>query len=129
MACPACGGETITYPVAPALREQLPGDAAGARTCRDCLALRPEPDPPDAVPDLTVVADAVPSDPDTAVPLLLLVGLLESLAVNRQEITALLEAVERGGADPLLAVDRLDHAVDDPHVDLGARRRQLEQLL
>jgi hypothetical protein len=37
----------------------------------------------------------------------LVVGLLSSLAVYRQEISALLEVVERAGVDPLLVVDRL----------------------
>jgi len=70
------------------------------------------------------------SNPDAAVPFVLLVGLVPSLARYRSEISALLEVVERAGTDPLLALDRL---ADDPGVesdtDLRGRRRQLEQLL
>lgn len=130
MSCPACGGEQLSFPVSPALREYLPGDAPGASLCRRCLTMRPETDPPEAVPDFTAVSDAFPTNEAAAVPVALLVGLLDSLAVHRQEITALLEEAERAGTDPLLVVDRLDGAFgDDAAVDLGRRRRQLEQFL
>jgi len=130
MACPDCGGETISIPVPAELREYLPGEAPGTALCRACLSIHPDPDPPAETPDLSAVDDAFPTDSDAAVPLALLVGLLDSLALNRQEITALLERVEREGVDPLLAVDRLaDSYGDRAHVDLSARRRQLEQLL
>jgi hypothetical protein len=50
--------------------------------------------------------------------------------LHREEITALLERVERAGTDPLLVVDRLaDSYGETAHVDLDARRQQLEQLL
>jgi len=50
--------------------------------------------------------------------------------MHREEITALLERVEREGVDPLLVLDRLDASYGEAaHVDLGRRRRQLEQLL
>jgi hypothetical protein len=92
--------------------------------------MEPTDESPDSVPDLTALDDAFPSNPDDAVPLVLLVGLLDSLALHRAEITALLERVERAGTDPLLAVDRLaDSYGDDAHVDLARRRHQLEQLL
>ncbi|WP_262180034.1 DUF6276 family protein [Haloarcula laminariae] len=130
MSCQSCGGETVAVPVSAELREYLPGDAPAVAVCRACLAMEPTDDAPEAVPDLTVLDDAVPSSPEAAVPLVLLVGLLDSLAVHRPEITALLERVEQAGTDPLLAVDRLaDGYGADAHVDLAARRRQLEQLL
>jgi hypothetical protein len=130
MDCPDCGHETLAFPVAPAVREYLPGDETGAALCRRCLSLHPTADPPASVPDFTAVSDAFPDDEDGAVSLALLLGLLSSLALYRSEISALLERVERAGTDPLLALDRLaDDPSLDPAVDLRGRRRQLEQLL
>jgi hypothetical protein len=92
----------------------------------------PEPEPNQGAdaPDLTRVSDAFPDNPDAAVPLALLVGLLDSLALYREEIATLLAAVERAGTDPLLALDRLaaDEGIET-ELDLAGRRRQLEQLL
>jgi len=130
MTCQNCGGDHVGIPVPPDLREYLPGESVAVGLCRDCLAIAPVDDAPTAPPDLTELDDAFPSNPDAAVPLALLVGLLDSLALHRAEITALLERVETAGTDPLLAVDRLaDSYGADAHVDLTGRRRQLEQLL
>ena len=130
MSCQSCGGETVALPVPAELREYLPGDAPAVALCRDCLAMEPTDEAPDELPDLTSLDDAFPAEADAAVPLALLVGLLDSLALHRGEITALLERVERAGTDPLLAVDRLaDSYGGDAHVDLARRRHQLEQLL
>ncbi|MBX0287733.1 DUF6276 family protein [Haloarcula salinisoli] len=130
MSCQSCGGETVAVSVPAELREYLPGNAPAVAVCRACLAMEPADDVPGESPDLTVLDEAVPGNSDAAVPLLLLVGLLDSLALHRAEITALLERVEQAGTDPLLAVDRLaDSYGDDAHVDLGRRRHQLEQLL
>ncbi|MFB6223703.1 MAG: DUF6276 family protein [Haloarcula sp.] len=130
MSCPACSGDLVSFPVPADLQTFLPGDTPGASVCQSCLAIQPEPAPPAAVPDLTVLGDAIPDDAAAAVPVVLLVGLLDSLALHREEITALLERVEREGVDPLLVLDRLDARYGErAHVDLGSRRRQLEQLL
>ncbi|MFC6757130.1 MULTISPECIES: DUF6276 family protein [Haloarcula] len=130
MSCSHCGGALVAVPVRADLREYLPGDAPAVALCRACLAMEPADESPDDVPNLTDLDDAFPASADAAVPMALLVGLLDSLAVHRAEITALLERVERAGTDPLLAVDRLaDSYGDDAHVDLGRRRHQLEQLL
>jgi hypothetical protein len=130
MACTHCGGDLLPVPVPPELREYVPEEPTAVGLCRDCLAMAPVDDPPASVPDLSALDDAFPSNPDAAVPLALLVGLLDSLAVHRAEITALLERAERAGTDPLLVVDRLaDSYGDAAHVDLAGRRRQLEQLL
>ncbi|WP_135364985.1 DUF6276 family protein [Halosimplex halophilum] len=130
MTCPDCGAPTLSFPVPERYREALPGEHAAAEVCTRCLALRPVADPPDEVPDFTAISDAVPSNDDAAVPFVLMVGLIPSLATNRSEISELLATVERAGTDPLLALDRL---ADDPTVDAAAdlrgRRRQLEQLL
>lgn len=130
MACPACGGDLVSFPVPSDLQQFLPGDAPGASVCGSCLALQPDPAPPTAVPTFSTLGDPIPDDDAAAVPLVLLVGLLDSLAIHRDEITALLERIEREGVDPLLALDRLDAEYGAAaHVDIGARRRQLEQLL
>jgi hypothetical protein len=120
--CPFCGvGCGI---------QVLPGEEPGAALCTRCLRLHPVDDPPADTPEFTAISDAFPSNPEAAVPLAVLVGLLDSLARYRSEIGALLARVERAGTDPFLAVDRL---ADDPEVaaaaDLRTRRRQLEQLL
>jgi hypothetical protein len=127
MSCQRCGGETLGLPVPEELRQYLPGDTPSVLVCRACLAMEPTDEAVDSLPDLTVLDDAIPNNPDAAVPMVLLVGLLDSLALHREEITALLERVERAGTDPLLVVDRLGE--NDAHVDLGRRRHQLEQLL
>jgi len=130
MSCQSCGGETVALLVPGDLRDYLPGTAPAVAICRGCLAMEPSDEAPDTVPDLSAIDDAFPQNPDAALPLALLVGLLDSLALHRAEITALLERVERAGTDPLLVVDRLaDSYGDDAHVGLAARRQQLEQLL
>lgn len=125
MDCPACGGGCVVFAVPSDLREYLPADAPAAALCTDCLTLHPveEADPD---PDFTRVGEAFPTG-EAAVPMAMLLGLLDSLAIYRQEVTALLERVERAGADPLLCIDRLSN--EGRSVDLGRRRHQLEQLL
>jgi hypothetical protein len=130
MDCPDCGVATLPFPVPADLREYLPGDDPGATICPRCLSLSPAADPPDVAPDFTEISDAFPANSEAAVPMALLVGLVDSLAQYRAEITALLERVERAGTDPFLVVDRLAADPDlDPATDLQRRRHQLEQLL
>lgn len=130
MACPDCGGDVLAFPVPADLRTALPGETPGAALCTRCLGLHPEAEPPGTVPDFRRVSDAFPADADAAVPMALLVGLLDSLALYRGEISDLLAEVERAGADPLLVLDRLAYDDDiEPAVDLRGRRRHLEQLL
>lgn len=129
MDCPACGTPAIGFAVPADLREYLPGDDPGAALCPSCLRLHPLADPPADAPDFSPVGDVFPEG-EAAIPMAILLGLLDSLAQYRTEITALLERVERAGTDPFLVVDRL---ADDPTVDAAAdlkrRRHQLEQLL
>ena len=129
MDCPNCEVATVSVPLTAEYREMLPGDSPGAAVCTRCLRLHPVGDPPAEDPDLTAVSDAFPGNA-AAVPLALLVGLLDSLATHRAEITDLLAAVERAGIDPFLAVNRLaDDPGVDAAVDLRRRRHQLEQFL
>ncbi|MEF8907556.1 MAG: DUF6276 family protein [Haloarculaceae archaeon] len=139
MDCPDCGSPTVAFD-AGEYADALPGggrsgsetDGAGTGValCTRCLALHPAADPPANQPDFQRVSDAFPANPDAAVPLALLVGLLENLALYRAEIADLLGAVERAGTDPMLVLDRLaaDESIETD-VDLAGRRKQLEQLL
>lgn len=130
MDCPACGGPTEAFAVPAAYREFLPGKERGAALCTRCLRLHPVEEAPEGGPDLASISDVLPADGDAAVPLALLLGLLENLALYRSEIDELLADVERAGVDPLLALDRLAAAPEvEAAADLPSRRRQLEQLL
>lgn len=130
MDCPDCGAALLAFQVPAGQREYLPGDDPGAAICPTCLRLVPVADPPDALPDFRAIDDAFPAEAEAAIPMAIALGLLSSLALNRQEISVLLSDVERAGVDPLLVVDRLAVAdgVETP-IDLEGRRRQLEQLL
>jgi hypothetical protein len=128
--CPACGATTVGFAVPEDLRASLPGSESAAALCTRCLALHPIDAAPAAEPSFQAISDAFPSDPDAALPMALLVGLLDNLALYRSEIATLLERVEQAGTDPLLVLDRLAHDPDvEAAVDLAGRRRQLEQLL
>jgi hypothetical protein len=128
MDCPDCGAPTVAFSVPPALCEHAPDDAAAAAICTDCLAVTAATDPADD-PAFDKVSDAFPTGP-AAVPTALFLGLIGSLAVNREAIGTLVERIERAGADPFLVIDRLAADPDlSPAVDLDRRRHQLEQLL
>ncbi|WP_275882395.1 DUF6276 family protein [Halorhabdus sp. BNX81] len=130
MDCPACGSRMLAFAVPADLREYLPGEDPGAAICPRCLELRPVADPPEESSDFRRIDDSFPAESEAAIPMALVVGLLSSLAIHRQEISALLANVERAGVDPLLVIDRLSIADGvEPSVDLEGRRRQLEQLL
>ncbi|WP_181686337.1 DUF6276 family protein [Halorhabdus salina] len=130
MDCPDCGGALLAFQVPPDQQEYLPGEEPGAAICSRCLRLLPVEDPPAEPPDFRAIDDSFPGEAEAAIPMALVVGLLSSLAVYRQEISALLEVVERAGVDPLLVVDRLAIAEGiETSIDLEGRRRQLEQLL
>jgi hypothetical protein len=131
MDCPDCGAPTIPFDPGE-YADTLPGEEPAVALCTRCLALHPVPEVaalPEDAPDFGRVSADFPGG-EAAVPFAVLVGLLDSLALYRSEVSTLLAAVERAGTDPLLALDRL--AADpelEPAVDLGVRRKQLEQLL
>lgn len=130
MTCPECGSEQLVVAVPSDLRECLPDKTEYVAICTHCLAFVPAESSramPD--PDFGTISDAFPSG-DAGVAMALAVGLLDSLALYRSEISALLERVEHGGSDPLLVLDRLaEDSVVEPHFDLDRRRTQVEQLL
>lgn len=130
MDCSECGAAALPLTIPEAYRSTMPGDEPAVTLCPRCLTVDPLTEPPDEEPSLQQVSEAFPTNREAAVPMALLVGLLANLALYRSEISELLAAVERNGADPLLVLDRL--AADDsiePELDLSGRRRQLEQLL
>lgn len=128
MTCPGCGGDQIAFGVPPAEREFVPGEESAVALCPDCLSLRPATEP-GTEPSFERLHPAFPSG-SAGVSMAILLGLLDELALHRQEISTLLERVEREGVDPLLVLSRLAGDPDiDPGTDLEARRRQLEQLL
>lgn len=126
MDCPECGAPTVAFAVPADLREHAPGEAAAI--CTRCLRVRPADAGP-ADPEFRPLAEFFP-DGEAGVALALALGLLGSLALNRDAVESLLGRAERAGADPFLTLDRLAAAGRvDPHFDLPRRRDQLEQLL
>lgn len=128
MDCPECGAAMLAFDVPSDLRAHAPGEAAHAALCPRCLTLEPAEEGGEA--DFSAVSSEFPTDPDAAVPVALAFGQLGSLALNRRDVEALLEAAEHAGADPLLLLDRLAAQGNlTPHFDPARRRHQLEQLL
>jgi hypothetical protein len=101
--------------------------------CPTCLRIDSsdrQDDPATATPaELADISPAFPPDEDAAVPMVLAIGLLTSMALHRDAIDELLTAVEAEGVDPMLVLDRLQTDPHlDPAIDVSRRRRQLEQL-
>jgi hypothetical protein len=129
MGCPACGGADLALPVPADCRDFLPDAPPGADLCVSCLRVAPRGDPPDAYPDFQRVSDAFPRDPEDGARVVVLLFLLDSLVLYREELTALAERLEADGVDPLSTLDRLDRDDGlDPHLDLERRSRQFQQL-
>lgn len=128
MECQECSAATVSFTVPEEYDSYLPGEEEFVALCTRCLAVQPAAEP-ESEPDFERVSDGFPSG-EASIPLALLLGLLGNLALYRSEITELLDAVERAGTDPLLALDRLARDPDiETDLDLSGRRRQLEQLL
>jgi len=128
MDCPACGAETVAFVVPAILREYAPGDGSVAAICTTCL--RTHATEEGAIdPAFGAITPSFPEG-EAGVAFALVLGRLDSLALEREAIVRLCEHAEREGADVLLALDRLaaDPSVE-PHFDLDRRRHQLEQLL
>lgn len=129
MECPHCSTALVAFEVPAGYQEYVPGRESAVGLCPHCLAFQPAPDA-SAEPTFERMSESFPTDPEAGIPLALLVGLLDNLALYRSEIATLLEAVERAGVDPLLVLERLASDPDvETDLDLRGRRRQLEQLL
>lgn len=130
MSCPRCDADLVAFDVPPALREHAP--AATAAICTRCLRTFAADGSADAVdgldpaspadPDFSAVDPAFP-DGEAGVALALVCGLLESFALNRASIEALVEHAERSGADAFAFFERLDAA--EAVFDLDRRRATL----
>jgi hypothetical protein len=142
MPCPHCSADTVAFAVPQTLREHAP--APEAAICTRCLRTFPAVDAADAAPDASVAPDglAVPDDSaaldfsavdpgfptgEAGIALALICGNLESFALNRASIEALVEHAEREGIDVLAVLDRLDTA--DAAFDFDRRRSTLLDVL
>ncbi|SFF82208.1 hypothetical protein SAMN04488063_0423 [Halopelagius inordinatus] len=124
--CPDCGGDLVSFAVPDGLEPHAP-DAPAAALCSNCLRTYPADAAESA--DFGSVADYFPRGDGGAATALLL-GLLDSLALNRAAIESLADRAERDGADVLLTLDRIDgDATLAPHFDVGRRRTQVGQIL
>ncbi|WP_142860274.1 DUF6276 family protein [Salinigranum halophilum] len=134
MSCPACDGEQRSFAVPPSLRPYAPDTAAWASLCTTCLRVvaADANDVADADADATVEWEPLPTG-EAGVAVALLLGLLDSLALRRADVTALLEHAEAAGGDPFLTLDRLSEMAAsgplEPHVDLDHRTAQLASLV
>lgn len=127
MDCAACGSPTVVFAVPPGLREHAPAAAERAAVCTRCLTVTPTDAPVEG--EFADVSDAFP-DGEGAAAAALAVGRLDSLALHREDVAALVGAAEHAGVDVFLLLDRLgDDPSLEPAVDLDRRRTQVEQLL
>ncbi|WP_049979736.1 DUF6276 family protein [Halolamina rubra] len=128
MACPACGAPVVAFVVPPAFREHAP--APETAICTSCLRTVPASDadtdavaPEDA--DFSRIHESFPTGRGGAA-FALVLGKLDSLALNRPAIQALCDEAERAGTDVALALERLAGASTlDPPYDVDRRRQQL----
>ncbi len=117
----------VAFAVPESLREHAP--AAEAAICTACLATCPAEaagTTASSSPAFDAVDPAFP-DGEAGVALALACGLLESFALNRRSIEALVTHAERAGADAFLFFDRLDAAA--AAFDLDRRRAAIEDVL
>jgi hypothetical protein len=130
MSCPDCGGERRQIAVPEDLREYAPEGGPGVVVCTTCLrAWSPTDAPDEPAGEASDVSDSLPSDERAAVALVLATSLLSSVARNEAALAALFDVVERAGADPRLALERLADDPDrSPAVDVRRRLRQFEGL-
>ena len=126
--CPRCENSRFTVEVPADLTAYT--DAAALDCCPRCLSSEPgdsaavDPEPP-----FETVVRRFPTGTE-GVALFLLLGELDSLALNRSEIESLVDFLESNGVDLFLTLDRLLADPDiDPSYDLARRRDQLEALL
>ncbi|OYR81620.1 hypothetical protein DJ71_13255 [Halorubrum sp. E3] len=131
MSCPHCDAAVVAFAVPPALREHAP--APTTAICTRCLRTYPASDAPTderatdgSGPDFSAVDPAFPAG-EAGIALALACGQLESLALNRASIEALVAHAERSGADAFAFFERLDAA--DAAFDLERRRSALLDLL
>ncbi|AKU06472.1 MULTISPECIES: DUF6276 family protein [Haloferax] len=127
MSCPDCDGELAVFAVPEPLESHAPEAALTVGLCAGCLRLHPaETAPTDG--DSRPLADVLPEG-DAGASVALLVGMLDSLALNRAGIVDCVEFAERSGIDVHLTLDRLQREAADPHFDVARRQAQLDAFL
>ena len=131
MDCPECGEAMVVFAVPADVRDVAPGEGTAA-ICPRCLSLvgadeRDDAAPPD--PDFSRIVESFPEG-EAGAAMAVAVGLLvDSMVLNRETITRLMEAVSDGGADPWLVLERIAASPTvRPDADVGRARRQLELL-
>lgn len=125
-----CDAPTVTFAVPPNLREYAPEGAAALAIDARTLALSPvDPEAASVESDLdfSPLVGGFPRG-RAGVAMALLLGKLDSIALNRPAIEALLDEVEAAGGDPYLTLERLAESDADPPFDVGRRREQIESL-
>lgn len=128
MECSTCQVPLVRFSVPSNYQAYVPNEAESVGFCPVCFRLESVETTP-ADPRFDRISQAFPTDPTAAIPMALALGLLESIALNRSAIQALLDDVETAGTDPLLLIDRLvSQGSIQPRYDLDRRRDQLEQL-
>lgn len=131
MAC-SCDLDPIAFTIPDSLREHAPEPTDAMAICPQCLALTvvdAEPAPSASDVDFSRINEAFPSA-EIGIAMALAIGQLDSIAMNRPAIEALVGFVSDHGTDPWLVLERLARAGSvDPDFDLDRRRRQLDQLL
>jgi hypothetical protein len=136
MSCPACGGDRVAFAVPTSLQPYTPDpdESSAATLCTTCLRVEAVDVGVDDTDDGPVAVDWEPLPTGEAgVATALLLGLLDSLALRRADVTALVDHVEATGGDVFLTLDRLvtlsRTGEVEPHVDLERRTAQLQSLL
>jgi hypothetical protein len=127
MSCPDCGGEEAVFAVPEPLESFAPEGTVTIGLCADCLRVHPS-NGRVTEGDARPLADIFP-DGEGGAAAALMVGFLDSLALNREAIVDCAEYAERHGVDVHLILDRLEQTVPDPHFDVGRRHSQLETFL
>ncbi|MDZ7702355.1 MAG: DUF6276 family protein [Halobacteriales archaeon] len=131
MDCPACEATMVAFVVPEAYRAHSPDGASAVALCPSCLTLAPAqgdaPPPDDA--DFSRVLESFPAG-EAGAAMALAAGLLvDSLALHRDAVRELFEAVSDAGEDPWLVLERLAAAgTVQPDADLSKLRHQLDQL-
>lgn len=129
MACPVCDAPVVAFAIPHALRDYAPTDSPHAAICSTCLTVTPVEDGPND-PDFSPILEDFP-DGDAGIAMALALGLIvDSVAMNRDDIAELFERVQDEGVDPWLLLERLEVAGSvDAAADLDRAYRQLNQLL
>lgn len=128
--CSHCRADAVGITIPERIRDHARTDSPYASVCRVCLTVDLLEDEPTGNESLTIISDAFPDDEETAAMVAVVVGLLDSLALYRRDIQAVVDELEAAGVDALLVLERLaeDQSLT-PSLDLDRRVHQLEQLL